>query len=95
MIKVTINGKTYEVTYGPFGEYIVEGKPLREFVDDLPVDELFYMARKGAELSKNEPAVFKDMVDYLELDNEIGFLVEGCPKCKRNPCLCLEGWASE
>lgn len=66
---VTILGKQYTVTYGLFGEYIIDGKSWDEFWDSVPPEVMNAMAVKGLETAIEDPPHFQDIVARLELES--------------------------
>lgn len=54
MTKLTVLGRVYEITYGQFGERLIDGKTLDEFTDwvkENDPDVFEFAARKGQDIA--------------------------------------------
>lgn len=66
---IRINGKTYELSEGDFGEILVEGQDIDKFLKQLEKDDPVTYAelvKKGADILQNEPKHARDIIDRNE-----------------------------
>lgn len=64
---ITINGKVYEITFGPFGERLIDGKSQREFMNDLPDEDIATLATKGSEIIRDDLEYAQDIIQRGEI----------------------------
>lgn len=76
MSKITILDDEYELTEGPFGEQLIEGKSLQDFTDSLPPEKIAAMAKRGMQKVAEDPERTKEILEQYEFSDEERKVVE-------------------